>query len=56
MIVVRCKVCGVSIKTLEEHKQNGYSETFTDRPCDQCINKPDTIEQRLLKRIFGEVA
>ena len=56
MIVVRCKVCGVSIGIpLEEDKRNEYSETFSDSPCDQCINQPKTIEQRLLKAIFGEV-
>ena len=54
MIVVRCKVCGVSMKTLYTQKQKGYSETFSDNPCDQCTNQPKTIEQKLLKAIFGE--
>ena len=56
MIVVRCKVCGVSIgNPLEEYKRNEYSEILSDSPCDQCTNQPKTIEQRLLKAIFGEV-
>ena len=56
MIVVRCKVCGVSIGIpLEEDKRNEYSEIFSDSPCDQCINQPNTVEQKLLKAIFGEV-
>jgi len=56
MIVVRCRVCGVSIRTTETHKVNGYSEEFADSPCAKCIEKPNTTEQKLLKAIFGETS
>ena len=55
MIVVRCKACGVSVGIpLEEDKRNEYSEILSDTPCDQCTNKPKTIEHKLLEAIFGE--
>jgi hypothetical protein len=53
VIVLRCRVCGESIKTLYMQKRSGYSEKLADKPCSKCTGKVTTVEAKLLDAIFG---